>query len=90
MHTFLVVPLSLVPEWTKQNVPNFDMAVRSNDGLYLLIDNAHPESTYLKWLGPNKDTLLSMLQASTVVSYEELVQLRTDPDSIWFLPSEEE
>lgn len=90
MHSFLVVPLSLVPLWTQQNVPKFDMVVRSNDGLYLLLDNAHPESTFLKWLGPNADTLPSMLAASTIITHDELLLYRQDPNSIWFLQPEEE
>lgn len=90
MHSFLVVPLSLVPQWTQQNVPFFDMVMRSNDGLYLLLDNAHPESTFRKWLGPNADTLPSMLASSTIVTHEELLLYRRDPESIWFLESKEE
>lgn len=50
----------------------------------MLIDNAHPVSTYEKWLGPNIAQLDSIIAASTVYSHDEINALKLQPDSIWF------
>lgn len=87
-HSFLVVPTALLPDWTKQNVPFYDLAVFSNDGQFVLMDNAHPVSTYQKWLGPNFHLFDSIMAASTVVTTDEIKAMRTDPGSAWYAPPE--
>lgn len=84
MHNFLILPVSAVPEWTKQNVPTYPLARFSNDGQYLLLDDAHTPSTYARWLGPNVDQLDAVMSAAVRVTAEEIRQLTIDPASIWF------
>lgn len=83
-HSFLVVPTALLPDWTKQNVPFYDLAVFSNDGQFVLMDNAHPVSTYQKWLGPNFHLFDSIMEASVVLTAEEIRALRAEPGSVWY------
>lgn len=88
-HSFLVVPTALIPEWTKQNVPFYDLAVFSNDGRFLLMDDAHPVTTYQKWLGPNFHLFDSLLAASEVVTAEQFKAMRDDPASVWYAEPEQ-
>jgi hypothetical protein len=83
MHNFLILPVSAVPEWTKQNVPTYPLARFSNDGQFMLLDDAHPETTYRKWLGPNADQLDAVMSAAVRVTAEEFNILENDPGSIW-------
>jgi len=82
--TYLAIPVAVIPDWTKQNIPTYPLGLFSNDGAYMLIDNAHPLSTYEKWLGPNIALLDSIIAASTVYSHDEINELKLQPDSIWF------
>lgn len=84
MHTYLAIPVSVIPQWTKDNIPTYPYGYFSNNNSYMLIDNAHPESTYFKWLGPNANLLPDILNASIVYSQEEINQLKEDPLSIWY------
>ena len=89
MHNFLILPVSAVPEWTKQNVPTYQMARFSNDCQYMLLDDAHPEATYKKWLGPNADQLDAVMSAAVRVTAADFKQLATDAASIWFSGGDE-
>lgn len=84
MKTYLAIPVSVIPDWTKQNIPTYPLGLFSNDGAYMLIDNAHPISTYEKWLGPNIALLDSIIAASTVYSHDDISTLKSDVNSIWF------
>ena len=81
---FLAIPTDHIPQWTKYNVPTYALGYFSNDGSYLLIDDAHPVSTYEKWLGPNKDILQELLSKSIRYSKEEIEVLLMDSTSIWY------
>ncbi len=83
MKTYLAIPVSIIPEWTKQNVPTYPLGRFSNDGQYMLIDNAHPLGTYERWLGPNIGLLDSIIAASTLLTHDEVVSLSADSGSIW-------
>lgn len=84
MKTYLAIPVEIIPDWTKQNVPTYSLGRFSNDGAYMLIDNAHPISTYEKWLGPNIGLLDSIIAASYSLAQEEFAALALDPQSIWY------
>jgi hypothetical protein len=84
MKTYLAIPVEIIPDWTKQNVPTYPLGRFSNDGAYMLIDNAHPISTYERWLGPNIGLLDSIIAASEVLTHDEIIALSNDPQSIWF------
>lgn len=84
MKTYLAIPVAVIPDWTKKNVPTYPLGLFSNDGAYMLIDNAHPVSTYERWLGPNIALLDSIIAASTVYSHEEINALKLDQNSIWY------
>lgn len=84
-HSFLAIPVSIIPDWTKQNVPTYSMGYFSNDGSLMLIDNAHTEGTYKRWLGPNFNQLPNIIANSTELSYEQLLQLQNDNNSIWYI-----
>jgi len=90
MHGFLIIPTSVIPEWTKQNVPTYRMGRFSNSGAYMLIDDAHPAATYAKWLGPNADQLPDILAAATSVSAAGFAALLADPSSDWYATGVEE
>ena len=83
MHNFLILPVSAVPEWTKQNVPTYPLARFSNDGKFMLLDDAHPETTYRKWLGPNAEQLSAVMSEAVSVTAEEFKALSADPLSVW-------
>ena len=88
MHNYLIVPTSIIPEYSKKNVPFYDMGRFSNDGAYLLMDDAHPIATMQKWLGPNfamYDEFRAMCQSVTA---EEVKEMSQDPNSIWYGGSE--
>lgn len=85
MHKFLMIPVSVIPQWTKDNVPTYGAGMFSNDGQFMLIDDAHPETTYLRWLGPNADQLPAVLAAATRVTKSEFEQLLADPLSSWYI-----
>lgn len=89
MHNFLMIPVSVIPQWTKDNVPTYSAGMFSNDGQFMLIDDAHPETTYLRWLGPNADQLPAVLAASTSITVLEIKQMSADPQSIWFTGGDE-
>lgn len=89
MHDFLILPVSAVPEWTKQNVATYPLARFSNDGQFMLLDDAHPETTYRKWLGPNADQLDAVMSAATSVTNEEFKALEGDSESIWYSGGDE-
>jgi hypothetical protein len=84
MHGFLIIPTSIIPEWTKKNVPTYHLGRFSNDGAFMLIDDAHPATTYAKWLGPNIAELDTIMDASSPVTAEQINILSLDPSSIWF------
>ena len=84
MHSFLILPVAVVPEWTKVNVKTYPLSRFSKDGAYMLIDNAHPQSTYTKWLGPHASELEGILKAATPITIEEFSLLTRDPSSIWY------
>lgn len=87
-HGFLILPVAVIPEWTKQNVPTYPLGSFSNDGAEMLIDDAHPISTYQKWLGPNFHLLDSIMAASVKVTGDELKAMRADPQSAWYAAPE--
>jgi len=84
MKTYLAIPVSIIPDWTKRNVPTYPLGRFSNDGSCMLIDNAHPVSTYERWLGPNIGLLDSIIAASTLLTHDEVVSLSLDSNSIWY------
>lgn len=88
MHDFLIVPTALIPEWTKQNVPFYSFAPTSNDGLFILMDDAHPISTYQKWLGPNFDQYESIMAACARVTADEFKAMRANLQSAWYAAPE--
>lgn len=90
MHKFLIISVSLIPEWTKTNVPTYPFGRFSTNGEFLLLDDAHPESTYLKWLGPNADQLPIILQSAVTVTRDEFRQMLIDPQSVWYVAPEAE
>lgn len=83
MHDFLILPVSAVPEWTKQNVPTYPLARFSNDGQFILLDDAHPESTYQKWLGPNADQLGAVMSTAVRVTAEEFRAMEVSQPGLW-------
>jgi hypothetical protein len=88
MHNYLIVPTSIIPEYSKNNVPFYDMGRFSNDGTYLLMDDAHPLTTMQKWLGPNfamYDEFRAMCQSVTA---EEFAAMQNDSSSVWYAPPE--
>lgn len=87
MHTYLAIPVSVIPQWTKDNIPTYPLGYFSNDNAYMLIDNAHPVVTYQKWLGPNFDQLGNIISSSTIYTHEQMQELRADPLSIWYKES---
>ena len=89
MHSFLILPVAAVPEWTKQNVPTYPQSRFSNDGQFMILDDAHPESTYMKWLGPNTAQLGAVMAATVSVTAEEIKKMARDPLSIWFSGGDE-
>lgn len=90
MHNFLILPVSAVPEWTKQNVPTYPLARFSNDGQFMLLDDAHPETTYRKWLGPNADQLSAVMSAAVRVTAEEFKIMMVNQQSPWHAAPEVE
>lgn len=83
MHNFLMLPVSVIPEWTKQNVPTYNLGRFSNDGQFMLIDDAHPLSTYQKWLGPNINMLDSILAAAIRVTAAEFKNIEESQPDLW-------
>lgn len=91
-HSYLIIRTEWVPDWTKQNVPTYPLARFNNDGSKIIIDNAHPVSTFLRWLGqcPDPDGALQfMLMNSEHVTPEKFREMQSDPDSEWFLEAAE-
>lgn len=88
MHGFLMVPTALIPQWTKDNVPNYSLGLFSNDNSLMLIDDAHPVNTYQKWLGPNFHMLETIMAASVSVTAEQFQAMCVDPLSVWYAPPE--
>lgn len=91
LHNFLIIETALIPQWTRDNVPGYAYGCFSNDGKYILIDNAHPLSTYYTWLGqsPDVDNILQqLLLDSTAISEQEILDFRKDPASIWYFGEE--
>lgn len=84
-HSFLAIPVSIIPEWTKINVPTYNLGCFSNDFSMMLIDNAHTEQTYKRWLGPNFEQLPNIMANSTELTHEQLIQLQNDSNSIWYV-----
>lgn len=86
-HGYLIIKTEWVPDWTKQNVPTYSLARFNKDGSKILLDNAHPVSTFLKWLGQCDDpdgTLQFMLMNSEHVTPEQFYAMQTDPLSEWY------
>lgn len=88
MHGFLMIPTALIPQWTKDNVPNYSLGLFSNDNSMMMIDDAHPVSTYQKWLGPNFHMYDQFRAMCQVVTAEEFKAMRADPLSVWYAPPE--
>lgn len=92
-HSYLIIKTEWVPEWTKQNVPTYPLARFNNDGTEIIIDDAHPTSTFLKWLGHADDaesTLNFMLENSIKVGKEEFLYMQKDPLSSWHVQEDVE
>ena len=86
-HSYLVIKTDWIPEWTKTNVPTYSNARFNKDGTKLLLDNAHPISTFLKWVGNTEEAeeqLQFMLLNSDCISSEELYSLSNNPESEWY------
>ena len=85
-HGYLIIKTEWVPEWTKQNAPTYSLARFNNDGTKMIIDNAHPISTFLKWLGECEDpdgTLQFMLFNSEFVTADNFYLTQSSPLSEW-------
>ena len=83
MKYYLAIPVEIIPQWTKDNIPTYPLGRFSNDGEYMLIDDAHPLTTYQKWLGPNFSELESIISQSVRLSEPEILELINDPTSLW-------
>lgn len=90
MHSFLSIPVSAIPEETKNNMPTYDKGYFSNDGSQLLIDDAHPDETFAKWLGMISDEqgcaekIAYIRSLSTPYSKEQFQEELNNPESIWY------
>ena len=85
-HSYLIIKVEWIPEWTKNNVPTYPLARFNNDGTKMILDNAHPVSTFLRWLGECEDpegTLQFMLQNSEHVTKDKFYSMQNNPLSEW-------
>lgn len=95
MHTFLALDMDLIPQWTKDNVPNFWDIRRASDNSRILIPAyneqrklVHVDEAFQRWLAgvPNKEEVFNQLMA-TGIEYTEsqMIEETNNPDSVWYI-----
>ena len=94
-HTFLSLDMNLIPQETKDNIPTFWGGLFSNDNSRMLIDGynehgvlVHPKETldaWLQWEENPQETLDLILSTSLEYTGEEYQELKSNPNSIWFI-----
>lgn len=102
MHNFLAINVNWIPTATKANIPTYHLGSFSNDDKFLLIDDAHPRSTFESWLqwgvegtstpAISTDELIDYIIENAVrYTKAEIIAGRQEPQSIWYVsPPEEE
>jgi len=98
MHSFLSLDMTLIPQETKDYIPNFWLGKFSNDKSRLLIDGydgqgdlVHPQSQLDAWLQWEDDPQATQeLIISTSIEYtKEQIQAEfNDYNSIWYEPKD--
>lgn len=93
-HTFLSLDMNLIPQSTKDNVPNFWLGKLSNNNERLLIDGyndkrelVQPVAILNLWLSwsENKEEIISQLLSSSIEYTKEALQSEyRDMNSIWY------
>ena len=93
-HTFLSLDMNLIPQETKDYIPNFWNGKFSNDKLRLLIDGyneqrelVQPEeliNVWLQWEENHQETFNNLIENSIEYTKEELQLEFKKIDSIWF------
>jgi len=99
VHTFLSLDMNLIPQATKDNVPTFYSALFSNDNTRMLIDGRNDKGelvhswgallSWLQWEAYPLETLNTIVDNSIEYTAQELMSLKGDTDSIWYVEPEE-
>lgn len=100
MHTFLAIPIDIIPPSVAGNVPTFNRARKSNDGNVMLIDGfrnghlVHSKETLGVWLQGEEEktrpfTIQSIISRSTEYTYDQIKAMESDPASIWYVEPDE-
>ena len=98
MHTFLSLDMALIPQETKDYIPNFWLGKFSSDKSRLLIDGydeqgdlVQPQSlldAWLQWEDDPQATQELIISTATEYNKEQLFIEFSDPDSIWYEPED--
>ena len=93
-HTFLSIDMNLIPQATKDSVPNFWKGLFSNDKSRMIIDgkNIHGElvhtqktlSAWLQWSGNPQELTTQLLSTAIEYTRKELELERANVNSIWY------
>ena len=94
MHTFLSLNMDLIPQETKDNIPNFWNTKVSEDGSCVLIDGYNPQGelvitdvTWMQWLQweANPEATKNLI-VSEAIEYtrEEMFAAFNDVTSVWY------
>ena len=96
MHTFLAIPVDIIPPSVAGGVPTFTKARKSNDGSFMLLDGfrggalVHPDKTLNAWLRGEPEEhraaiIQGIIQQSTEYTYDQIKSMESDPASIWYV-----
>ena len=95
MHTFLAIETSLFNHESKET-DLYQNALKSNDGLYLLIDGYNEKGNLVsqadmdKFTAGDKDLENFILSRAHEYTYQKFTEKRNNPLSQWYAPQDAE
>ena len=99
-HTFLSIKTELIPQETKDNLPEYGACLFSNDGSRVLIDGYNELNEFvmiqetinnwLQWSSNPAAIIAIMMHPDNVINYSkaEIRAEQLDVNSIWYAPPE--
>lgn len=85
MDSYIIIPVSLIPEWTKTNVKTYPFCRFSLSRSSIIVDDAHTDDLYLMWLNGDTEQYALIKQNSTYVTIDEFREMEKDPLSDWYI-----
>ena len=99
-HTFLALDMALIPQDTKDYIPNFWLGKFSNNQERLLIDGYNEQrelvqpdeliNVWLQWEDNPQETFTIIMESSTEYTKDEMLLEFNNEESIWYSKSDGE